>query len=45
MTKQRLDAENRYSVEEHKRLVSVELTSRGYDSATVDMWLTYIEND
>ena len=45
MTKRGLDAENRYSVEEHKRLVSVELESRGYDLATVDMWLAYIEND
>jgi hypothetical protein len=45
MTKRELDAENKYSVEEHKHLVSEELALRGYDTATVDMWLEYIEND
>jgi hypothetical protein len=45
MTKRKLYAENRYSFDEFKRLVLEELTSRGYDSETIDAWVPFIEDD
>ena len=41
--KQKLESENKYSLEKHKEIVRVELEERGYPTETIDEWLQYIE--
>ena len=43
LVKQKLESENKYSLEKHKEIVRAELEERGYPTETIDEWLQYIE--
>ena len=43
IVKKQLLLSNKYSIDEHKRLVKSDLEDRGYDSDTIAVWLEFIE--
>ena len=43
MVKERLEKNNAYSVEEHKRQVKQELQEHDYDDETIEEWLVFID--
>lgn len=43
MIREHLENENRYTVEEHRRLVRIEMESRGYTEDVISEWVAFIE--
>jgi Leucine-rich repeat (LRR) protein len=43
VVKERLAGEERYTIEEHKKIVKKELLERGYELDVINEWLEYIE--
>jgi hypothetical protein len=43
LIKNKLESENKYTVELHRQLVTKELIERKYDSDVVDEWISFIE--
>jgi hypothetical protein len=42
LIKDKLIAENKYTIELHKEIVIKELYERGYDKGIIDEWISYI---
>ena len=43
MVKDKLDLNNSYTVEDHKRIVEIEMKDRGFSENIITHWITYIE--
>lgn len=43
ITKNKLEAAGTYTIEEHRALAIKELEERGYEKATIDEWIEYIQ--
>jgi hypothetical protein len=43
LVKQKLEDKKDYTIEEHKRLVELEMLERGYTRDVVNEWIEYIE--